>query len=160
MTLAPDLTNAILPKLKVRFDEPEHGRIWLLVFADDEKIIHKDASHIYSSFDQLVTALGAMLDVREERLVVWLEAPAELEMRFSRRDDVIWLEITSFDGSKRPHKEPEFTFYGSYNEICLPFWRALRALEGRYSVEELEHRWRDPFPHRELALLTQRLAKD
>ncbi len=149
-----------MPRLKVKFDEPEHGRIYLFVFADGKQVVHSDVSRIYSSFEQLVTALGAMLDGQEERIVVWLEGSAELEMRFSRHDDIIQLEITSFAGSIRPHKNPEFTFVGSYNEICLPFWRALRNLEGRYSAEELALRWKGYFPHRELALLTHQLGKD
>lgn len=150
-----------MSRLKIRFDNPEQGWIVLFVFADGEQIIHSDVSWIYPSFDQLVTALGAMFDVREERLVVWLEEPTELEMRFSRRDDVVSLELTSFSGPERPREkvDAEFTFVGSYDEICLPFWRALRELEGRYPAEELARLWKVSFPHRELALLTERLGK-
>lgn len=151
-----------MPTLKVRFDEPEHGRIGLFILANDKLIVECDASRIYDSLEQLVTALGAMLDMRDERLVTWLEGAPELELRFSRLDDVVQLEITSFEGSERPREKPtaDWTFVGPYDEICLPFWRALRNLEGRYSAEELVHRWKGYFPHRGLAFLTEQLGKD
>lgn len=150
-----------MPRLKVRFDEPEHAWIGLFIFEDDTQIVHSDVSRIYDSFAQLVAALGAMLDAHDERSVVWLEGPAELELHFSRRDDVLRLEINSFDDKKRPLEKPNagFSFTGSYDEICLPFWRALRSLEGRYPEEELASRWKGYFPHRELARLTQMLGR-
>jgi hypothetical protein len=146
--------------LRVHFDEPEHD--WMPLTLEDEEVrIRCDASDIYPSLEQLVSALSAMLDARDEQLVVWMEEPVELEMRFLRSDEVIRLEISSFPGSLRPLETPkaEIVFVGTYEEICLPFWRALRELEGRYSREELARRWTGYFPHRELALLTEQLGK-
>lgn len=151
-----------MSQLKVRFDEPEHGWMPFIISQDEEVCVRCDASDIYPSLEQLVIALNAMLDGHDERFVAWTEEPAELEMRFLRRDDVIRLEVSSFPGSFRPIETPEadFVFVGTYDEVCLPFWRALRALEGRYSPEELARRWTGCFPHRELALLTERLGKN
>ncbi len=151
-----------MSRLKIQFDEPEHGWIGLNIFDGEQQLAQCVASRVYNSFDQLVWALAAILDTRDERSVVWLEGPAELELRFSRRDDeLVQLEITSFAGCKRPREKPDadFLFVGTYTQICLPFWRALRNLEGRYSPEELWRRWKGDFPHRELALLTARLGK-
>lgn len=150
-----------MPRFKISFDEPDHGWIGWDLKCDEEVVLTCVASHIYDSFDQLVTALGAMLDPREERFVVWMEEPAELEMRFVSRDGTIFLEINDFSNSLRPLGKPsaDWAASGTYDEICLPFWRALRSLEGRYSPEELAKRWKGYFPHRELALLTEQLGK-
>jgi hypothetical protein len=86
-------------------------------------------------------------------------------LRFSRQSkgDVIRLEIRLFEiyQPSRPESEPKFTFTGTYDEICLPFWRALRGLQDRYPAKLLESEWHwtGNFPYRELALLTERLGK-
>jgi hypothetical protein len=39
-----------------------------------------------------------------------------------------------------------FEIQGTFAEICLPFWRALRNLQTRFSGDEFQLRWRHPFP--------------
>jgi hypothetical protein len=36
----------------------------------------------------------------------------------------------------------------------IPFWRALRNLQGRFSIEDLNRRWHRDFPWREIERLT------
>jgi hypothetical protein len=61
-----------------------------------------------------------------------------------------------FDYRREPGRgEKEFEVSGSYGEICLPFWRALRSLQGRFSADELAARWHRPFPWKEIDLLTK-----
>lgn len=154
-----------MSRLKVRFDNPEHGWMDLFIGKDDQEI-HRDVSDIFPSLDLLVTALLSMWQGEAEATATWAEEPSELDLVFSRRDESICLEVVPFPGSFRPYSratltvEPIFTFVGSYEQTCLPFWRALRELEGRYSSEELAHRWTSPFPQRELAFLTEQLGKD
>jgi len=50
--------------------------------------------------------------------------------------------------------EKELEITGSYEEICVPFWRALRSLQGRFSAEELDARWHRPFPWKDIDQLT------
>ena len=154
-----------MSRLKVRFGEPEHGWMDLFILEDAQEI-HRDVSDIFPSFDLLVTALLSMWQGEAEATATWAEEPSELDLIFSRLDEFIRLEVVPFPGSFRPYSratltiEPIFTFVGSYEGTCLPFWRALRELEGRYSPEELARRWTSPFPYRQLALLTEQLGKD
>ena len=150
-----------MSQIKVRFGEPEHGWMSVSILADNSKLLRIDASDIYPSLHLLVDALSAMLDSRAEKTVDWTEEPREIEMRFTRDFENIKLEISSFPSSFRPlnPSKAEFAFVGTYDEICLPFWRALRNLEGRYLPEDLVQLWTEPFPYRELALLTEQLGK-
>ena len=150
-----------MSQLKVRFGEPEHGWMSVSILANEVELLRIDASDIYPSLHLLVDALSAMLDSRAEKTVDWTEEPNEIEMRFTRDSENIKLEISSFLSSFRPlnSSESDFAFVGTYDEICLPFWRALRSLEGRYLPEDLAQLWTEPFPHRKLALLTQQLGK-
>lgn len=150
-----------MSQLKIRFDEPEHGWMNVEIHADGAELMRISVSDVYPSLHLLVDALLAMLDLRAEKSVDWMQEPAEFEMLFARRGEHISLEISSFSSSFRPigERSTDYVFSGSYEEICLPFWRALRNLEGRYSPEELANRWTEPFPHRELALLTERMGK-
>ncbi len=148
--------------LQVRFDDPEHGWIGVEIYDNQIEVLRFDASDIYPSFHALVMALLTMRDARGEAIVDWMQEPAEVEMCFSTREEAVQLEISSFPGSARPLErgDAELVFAGTYDEICLPFWRALRHLEGRYTPTELELRWHSSFPHRELEMLTAQLGKD
>ncbi len=150
-----------MSKLKVKFDEPEHGWIGFIIKDDDDERINCSASHIFNSFERLVIALRMTLDSQIESKVIWFEEPYELEMSFARRDDLVRLEIRSYPDSRHVQKSEDQTeiFCGTYNEICLPFWRALRELQGQFSESEFKTRWREEFPTRELDLLTQALGK-
>ena len=152
-----------MSQLKVRFGEVHHGWVKVTLWNNDVEISKFEASYIYSaSFRSLVNVLLAMLDLRAEEAVVWGLEPDEIEMRFVRDDDECKLEVTALPDNSRPLErgDASFVFVGTYEETCLPFWRALRNLEGRYSPEELARHWQSYFPHRELALLTERLGKN
>lgn len=155
-----------MPDLEIRFGELEDGWVELLIGQDGQQKVECDASDIASSFDLLIAALFSLWKGEGEATVSWLLEPSELDLIFSRRDEFICLEVVRFPGSFRPASratltiEPVFAFTGSYQQTCLPFWHALRELEGRYSREELAERWTWPFPHEELALLTRKLGKD
>jgi hypothetical protein len=48
-------------------------------------------------------------------------------------------------------------FIGLRDQLLIAFWRALRELQGRYDPSEYERRWKEPFPTREMEVLTQRM---
>jgi hypothetical protein len=48
---------------------------------------------------------------------------------------------------------------GSYEKICVPFWRALRNLQGRFSAAELDARWHRQFPWKYIDRLTRAIRK-
>ena len=151
-----------MSRFKVRFGDPEPGWMNVALLDNDVDLISFTASHIYyPSLSSLTLALLTMRDPRGQSLVHWMLEPAEVEMIFSKIDEAVTLEITRYPDDARPLEESvaDLTFTGSYNEVCLPFWRALRNLEGRYAPEELAMRWESPFPHHDLAVLTERLGK-
>ena len=83
-------------------------------------------------------------------------------MRFLKQEGAITLEMWYFDDHTRrvgQKSQLEFSISGTYDAVCLPFWRALRDLQKLYTEKEFEQHWRSPFPTRELALLTQKLGK-
>jgi hypothetical protein len=84
------------------------------------------------------------------------EEPAERELRFSISGEEVGLEVYFFSDHRRDfgNGERKLAITGSYEEICVPFWRALRDLQGRFSYEELETRWNRPWPWKEIGLLT------
>ena len=77
-------------------------------------------------------------------------------MRFSISGEEVKLEVYIFSDHRRDYGrgERELEITGSYEEICVPFWRALRSLQGRFSAEELDARWHRPFPWKEIEILT------
>jgi hypothetical protein len=148
-------------KLKVEFDEPNVGGIWLTLKYGAETV-NISATYIYNSFFPLVEALYRLKNAPGEGTVVWQCEPSEYEFQFSRQNLTISLQVLLFPDSSRSifdKQEPKLSITGSYNEVCLPFWRALRQLQGRYSDDEWEVRWQSPFPRRELDLLTVALGK-
>src|SRR6266511_221684 len=143
-------------KLTVSFDNPEHGWVGLTISQGEEslKII---ASYTPSdSFLDLTNALYNLLYYRVGGAVTWHEEPAETELRFSISQEDVELEVYSFSDHRRDYGrgERELAITGSYEEICVPFWRALRSLQGRFSAEELDARWHRPFPWKEIEILT------
>ncbi len=83
-------------------------------------------------------------------------------MHFCRVGEIITFQVLLWpdSGRKSFQQNKVFSTSGNYAEIYLPFWRALRGLQGRFSVAELEERWHNPFPQRELNALTALLGKD
>ena len=143
-------------KLKVSFDNPEHGWVGLTISQGEEslKII---ASYTPSnSFLDLTNALYNLRCYRVGSVVAWHQEPVETELRFSISGDEVELDVYFFSDHRRDYGRGErvLAITGSYEEICTPFWRALRSLQGRFSVEELDARWHRPFPWKEIDLLT------
>ena len=109
------------------------------------------------SFLDLTNALHRLLYYPIEATVVWHEEPAETELRFSPSGELIRLEVYMFPDRHRRiarNGEKELEITGSYEEICVPFWRALRSLQGRFSAEELDARWHRPFAWKDIDQLT------
>lgn len=150
-----------MAKLYVAFGEPDAGTIDVTLRHEAETV-NIGASYIYNSFHSLAEALIRLKNNADEAVVVWQCEPSEYEFRFSHQDTVVSLQVLLFPGQERSifdELRPVLTVTGSYEEICLPFWRALRQLQGRFSQEEWQARWHGPFPSRELDLLTAALGK-
>ena len=140
-------------KVKVRFEEPLYR--WMRVAVEcggTEFVI--DASGMYPSFSDLLSALrNALLTPSGSWEVVWFEEPRETVFRFSKEaSGMIHLSVEQ--------DEMRLCADGSYREICLPFWRALRGLQGRYSREEWRERWHWRAPHDDIDKLTDLLRQE
>ena len=144
-------------KLKVSFDDPEHGWVCLNINCGDTSATIIASYTPSDSFLGLTNALYDLLHYEGEATVVWHEEPAETELRFFRTKDLVRLEVWFFFDDRRDYgrAKKEFEVSGLYEEICLPFWRALRSLQGRFSNEELGTRWHRAFPWKEIDLLTK-----
>ncbi len=151
--------SAITEKLAVRFGEPSHGWLPVEVYAGIESFSFY-ASDIYPSLGQLVSALHTLVDSAAERVVVWTSEPTEYAFRFDRSNSgEISLLVREFsDYGRAAHTGTQvLSSTGNYPGICLPFWRAICSLQGRYSAEEWNTRWTTPFPGVDLKKLTELL---
>jgi hypothetical protein len=107
-------------KLKVSFDNPEHGWVGLTI-SQGEASLTVIASYTPSdSFLDLTNALYNLLCYRVGGIVAWHEEPAETEMRFSISGEEVKLEVYIFSDHRRDYGrgERELEITGSYEEIC------------------------------------------
>ena len=148
------------PKIKVAFDDVEHGWVGLTISYDVENLTIVASYTPSDSFLDLTNALHSLLRDGQTK-VTWHCEPTEYDMLFSRSGADVSLEIFEYSDYRRGVERGEkiFAVSGTYAGICLPFWRALRDLQGRFSAEELNSRWHRPFPLREIDLLTSEIKE-
>ena len=144
-------------KLKVSFDNPEHGWVGLFINYGEEAITIIASYTPSDSFLDLTNALYTLLYYPIEATIVLNEEPAETELRFSASSGIVRLEVYTFPDTQRIACSGKriLEISGSYEEICVPFWRALRGLQGRFSAKELGARWHRPFPWKDIEQLTE-----
>lgn len=99
-----------------------------------------EASDVYNAFYALVDTFLQLHSGFGQNIVSWTVEPTECDMYFSRADETVTLDILVWPDSGRSsfRQENAFSASGSYGEICLPFWRSLRGLQGRFPAVELE----------------------
>jgi hypothetical protein len=131
-------------RLKVQFDDPQHG--WMaLTIRSDVGVATLNMSYVgFDTLHEMVDALHALILGDHYRSVRIMEEPTVCELQFHRQDDIMRLELHRL--SPRNHRQTIFGDSGRFVEICLPFWRALRNLQTRFSTEEFGARWHRPFP--------------
>jgi hypothetical protein len=144
------------PKLKVAFDDLEHGWVRLTISYSVETFIIVASYTPRDSALELTNALHSLLSDGQAK-VTWHCEPPEYDMWLFRSGSNVSLEIHEYSDYRRgiERGEKAFALSGTYEEICLPFWRALRDLQGRFSAEELNFRWHRPFASRDIGLLTE-----
>lgn len=149
------------PKLKVSFDDLEHGWVGLTITFGVQTLTIIASYTPSDSFLDLTNALHNLLLYDDQAKVTWHCEPVEDELLFSKNSADVNLKIYEYSDYRRTSGREELIFEvsGTYAEICLPFWRALRNLQGRFSAEELDSRWHRSFPSREIDLLTAEIKK-
>ena len=146
-------------KLRVAFDDPEHG--WMVVsVAAGEQCFSEAVSHVpHDSLWQLATTLSLLLEGADQGTVTWSAEPTEYDFRFGRRGDEIVLDILEFPSPTRTTQgNPRLHTTGQFDEICRPFWKALRDLQGRFTAQEFGRRWCHGFPVEAVGRLTDRIC--
>ena len=147
-------------KLKAAFTHLEAGWLVLEIQYGLEQFVIP-ISYIFDGLYYLVQALRANLNSTGISVVVLWEEPHETELHFQHSGNLITLTIYSYPNSSRSaiQGDKRLQVSGTYEEVCLPFWRAFRPLQSRYSPEELHRRWQKEFPIREIELLTSAIAE-
>ena len=149
-----------MSKLTILFDELDVGWVTLTIRWEDEAVIFR-ASYIYNSFHLLVDALIKLRLGEGKAVAQWNCEPIEYELSFKREGDIVNLDVLCFPDRNRSvfQQNIVLSITGSYEEICLPFWRALRNLQGRYPEAEIEEKWQGSFPSPDMKKLTAILGK-
>lgn len=142
--------------LKVVFDDPEHGWIALMISCGETSVTIVTEYTPRDSFLELANALYNLLMRDGEFIVRWQYNPTEYDMSFERKGAAVSMNVVEYPDRLRREGRGDlmFSISGSYADICLPFWRALRDLQGRFSPEELDSKWHRAFPSREIDILT------
>ena len=123
--------------IKVDFGEPHHG--WLPVkIESDEYTCEFEASDVpVDPLGVLADALGTVVTSGQVE-VWWHLEPAGYYFNFISTPNGYELAISFSKDSKLQNKEHLHTFSGSFSEIILPVWRALKEF---YSHNYTEPHW-------------------
>jgi len=119
--------------LKVQLGDPQAG--WMLMtIRSDAIVVRLTVSRaLFDTLDELVDGLHALTTGDDYRLVRIFEEPTYCELRFKRENDTVSLEICRFAkfslAQSRRSGEALLATAGTFAEMCLPFWRALRDLQ-------------------------------
>ena len=112
----------------------------------------------YDSLRDLIESLSALLSGSQQDVTVkWNGEPEEFDFRMKAEDDRVELVVVRYPNHRRRRGSGRivFSFRGSKWDVCLPFWKELRDLHIRASVDVFESNWRRKFPQRELQQFTK-----
>ena len=139
-------------KLKVAFDDPEHGWVGLTISRGSERVTILASYTPSDSFLDLTDALRGLFRYGGGAKAVWHSGSTEYELRFAGEGVVVRFEAYEHSDRLRGAGRGRLLFEasGTYEDVCLPFWRALRGLQGRFPEAELNARWHRPFPWKEI----------
>ena len=143
----------------VTFDEPKHGWIGFLIRAEDGSFGERVSYTPYDFFHELITSLSALVEGDCQRSVRGSTEPERFELRFERVGDRVSLLVVSHAGMGRASNgEVRMKTTGTFAEVCLPFWDALRDLEARVPQAQWPERWHRSFPSTPMANLRRRMS--
>ena len=148
--------------LKVQFDDPQGGWMVVTIRSDASVVTLSVSSVLYDTLDELVDSLHALATGDDHPSVRIFEEPTSCELQFKRENGTIGLKLCRFASFSRPRSgkpgETLLATAGTFAEMCLPFWRALRSLQTRFSDQEFQLRWRRPFPTSGMEKLSANLS--
>jgi len=144
--------------LKVEFSMPQNGWIELTV-ATPAQSLREVVSYTPNDFVlELTTALSLAMQGCQGEAIAHCE-PTTFSLTFSpsNREDVLLLQILKYaDWQRNGHSASVvLAIEASKLNVVLPFWRALRQLEGQVSATQYREAMRMDFPSTALQRLTQ-----
>ena len=119
-------------------------------------------SHVpYDSVSELVNALLEILAGYPKAIVRWNDEPVEHEFVFMSEGERVNFTVYEIIDSVVAGKvrDERFAFSGSRYDVLHPFWKGLREMQSKQSLEEYERQWREPFPERDMLELMQRMKE-
>lgn len=148
-------------KLKVEIAAPETGWTTVTLSAGDSHYRFFPSHVPDDSISELVNALLKILDGYPEAIVDGNDEPVEHEFLFVSEGEQINFkvyEIINAVAAGRVRDE-KFAFCGTRYDVLRSFWKGLRAMQSKQSLEEYERQWREPFPERGMVELTRRIKE-
>jgi hypothetical protein len=133
--------------IKATLGDPNHGWVVLSLQAPSAEVEIVGSYAPGDSFLELIRALDDMLHEGGERTVTWYEEPQETDLCFVGRANRVQLTVRRFRDHRRTKGGGRVLLdvAGSFEQVCLPLWRALRSLQGRFSQQDLDARWHKNF---------------
>lgn len=147
-------------KLRVSFESPQSGWMSLSLKAGRERLAIAASYRHYNSLHDLIEALTALLDGREQGTTVrWNCEPEQYDFQLAAQGDELQLDVVRYPDHRRRDaaRDTVFSVRAPALEICVAFWRELRGLRRRILVDEFDRNWRREFPHDAMREFTQRL---
>lgn len=147
-------------RFNIRFDDLENGWLTVRLKNGDQEYTFIPSHVPYDSIRELADGLGNLLLGYTQTKARWNDEPVEHEFVFDKTGNQLSFQVMLLN-ERRLGKQPEevFAIQGTLYEIIRPFWAALRDLETRYPAEEYQRRWREPFPVKEMRVLTAQFEK-
>jgi hypothetical protein len=146
--------------IKLRFGSPKHGWLPVELFVGEKSRVF-DASDVPAdSLKILADVVSRWYDGVAESSVTWFLEPDEEEWIIARRGESAQLTVKYRSASQtRTLEDHVLDVLGPPSDICIPIWRALRALESdpAWAVSSPDRVWSSPFPTNSLAELTRRI---
>lgn len=139
-------------RIKVGFDDPQHGWVGFSIERGEDRFAESFSHTPYDSFTELAGALSQIAKGDGAAVARWNAEPVECEFQFERSGGTVELRIIT---RHRRRTKVVFRSIGDVKTICVPFWRSLRNLHGRFSAEK----WQWPFPVEAVARLTRALGR-
>jgi hypothetical protein len=148
-------------KLNIEIDPPEAG--WTMVtLSAGERYYRFVPSHVpYDSVRELVEALLKILDGYLEAIVRWNDEPVEHQFVFISEGERVNLKVYEILDSVVSGRvlDEKFAHGGSRYDVLRAFWKGLREMQSKQSLEEYERQWCERFPEREMVELTRRIKE-
>lgn len=148
-------------EIQIELAEPKHGwmQVRVQVGSDEWQGL---ASYVADCVTDLVYAALELTESREARDVIFFEEPAACRFAVTGTGDIVQVTMTQHpDLAPRPNaRNGEVVLSAAVPRMSVAkaIWSALHHLEVTCGLQRVEDGWQKPFPAKEFAQLTARVA--